>query len=615
MRRLLTTLMILLVVLVAGLSALVLLVNPNDFRAYMVRQVEQRSGYQLVLDGSLRWHVWPQLSILSGRMTLTAPGATQPLVSSENMRLDVALLPLLSHQLQVRQVMLKGAVIQLTPQSEERKPKNAPISPAGSNPPVPETEPGWSFDIARLKVADSVLVFQHDDDEQVTVRNINLQMEQDDKKQAHVEFSSRISRDQRDLNVSLVADLDASHFPQKLNATIAQLNYQLQGADLPKPGITGGGSLQASWRQAEKKLELSNLQFTANDSDLQGSASVVLDDKPQWAADLNANNLNLDKLVAVTATTNTTVTQHGQQQNALPRPVIANGVEEVTYRNLRDFSAQVSIAAKSLRWRGLEFTNVQSAISNDYGLLKITELTGQFGKGNMALPGELDARADEPQLRFHPHINNIEIGPILTAFDYPIALSGEFSMQGEFSGDRLNAGAFRRSWQGKANITMVNSRLQGMNFQQLIQQAVERSNSDVKGQQNYENMTMLDNFAAATTLNNGQLDLKNMHGSSSLLTLTGEGTMDLVKEMCDTRFDVTATGGWEGDSKLVALLKETPIPLRVYGPWTELNYSLQVDHVLRKQLQDEAKRRLKEWADRNKDSSHSKDIKQLLDKL
>ena len=71
MRRFLTTLMILLVVLVAGLSALVLLVNPNDFRDYMVKQVAARSGYQLQLDGPLRWHVWPQLSILSGRMSLT----------------------------------------------------------------------------------------------------------------------------------------------------------------------------------------------------------------------------------------------------------------------------------------------------------------------------------------------------------------------------------------------------------------------------------------------------------------------------------------------------------------------------------------------------------------
>ncbi|HAP80040.1 MAG TPA: outer membrane assembly protein AsmA, partial [Enterobacteriaceae bacterium] len=101
MRRLLTTLMILLVVIIAGLCALVLLVNPNDFRDYMVRQVDARSGYQLKLEGPLRWHVWPQLSILSGRMTLTAPGASQPMVTAENMRLDVKLLPLLSHQLHV----------------------------------------------------------------------------------------------------------------------------------------------------------------------------------------------------------------------------------------------------------------------------------------------------------------------------------------------------------------------------------------------------------------------------------------------------------------------------------------------------------------------------------
>ena len=87
MRRLLTTLMILLVVIIAGLCALVLLVNPNDFRDYMVRQVDARSGYQLKLEGPLRWHVWPQLSILSGRMTLTAPGASQPMVTAENMRL------------------------------------------------------------------------------------------------------------------------------------------------------------------------------------------------------------------------------------------------------------------------------------------------------------------------------------------------------------------------------------------------------------------------------------------------------------------------------------------------------------------------------------------------
>ncbi|MCW1946314.1 AsmA family protein, partial [Escherichia coli] len=199
MRRFLTTLMILLVVLVAGLSALVLLVNPNDFRDYMVKQVSARSGYQLQLDGPLRWHVWPQLSILSGRMSLTAQGATQPLVRADNMRLDVALLPLLSHQLSVKQVMLKGAVIQLTPQTEAVRSEDAPVAPRDNTLPDLSDDRGWSFDISSLKVADSVLVFQHEDDEQVTIRNIRLQMEQDPQHRGSFEFSGRVNRDQRDL--------------------------------------------------------------------------------------------------------------------------------------------------------------------------------------------------------------------------------------------------------------------------------------------------------------------------------------------------------------------------------------------------------------------------------
>lgn len=614
MRRLLTTLMILLVVLVAGLSALVLLVNPNDFRAYMVRQVEARSGYQLALDGPLRWHVWPQLSILSGRMSLTAPGASQPLVRADNMRLDVALLPLLSHQLKVHQVMLKGAVIQLTPQTEERRAKDAPVGPSAPTPPSDE-DSGWSFDIAKLKVADSVLVFQHVNDEQITVRNINLQMEQNERKQAHIELSSRINRDQRDLTLSLVADLDASNYPQQLSANISKLDYEIQGADLPAKGITGSGTFAARWLEPQRRLELNQLQLTANDSDLQGNASAVLEDKTQWVIDLRSGKLNLDGLVSGNSVTNINVQQQAQQQSALPRPIIASGGEETNYQSLRDFTAQVNIAASSVVWRGLDFTDVQGAITNNYGLLTVSELMGKFGKGSMSFPGELDARKSQPQLSFSPKVENIEIEPILTAFNYPIALSGLLSMEGEFTGDILSAEAFRRSWQGDANITMLHTTMQGMNFQQLIQQAVTRSNDDVQAQENYDNVTMLDNFSAQANLNNGELLLKKMVGESSMLALTGSGTLDLVKQQCDTRFDVTVVDGWKGDSKLVEVLKTTPIPLRVYGPWQKLNYSLQVDQVLRKQLQSEAKRRLNDWLDKHKDSSKAKDVKDLLDKL
>ncbi|EMK2611926.1 TPA: outer membrane assembly protein AsmA [Citrobacter freundii] len=617
MRRFLTTLMILLVVLVAGFSALVLLVNPNDFRAYMVKQVAVRSGYQLQLDGPLRWHVWPQLSILSGRVMLTAEGASEPLVRADNMRLDVALWPLLSHQLSVKQVMLKGAVIQLTPQTEAVRGKDAPVAPKDNMLPDLAEDKGWSFDIARLRVADSVLVFQHENDEQVTVRDIRLEMEQDSQHRGTFDFSGRVNRDQRDLALSFNGTVDASDYPHNLSANIEQLSWQLQGADLPPQGINGQGHLQAQWLEEKKQLSFSQINLTANDSSFSGQAHVALLEKPEWAVDLKFGQLNLDNLLVQhdAAVTAKGEVQQGQSQSTLARPVIASQVDAVSYQGLKGFSADIALQADKVLWRKMAFENVSAKIDNRFGLLNIAQLQGKSDGGLISLPGTLDARKGEPRAVFHPRLEGVEIGTILKAFDYPIALTGKLSLAGDFSGSDIDAQAFRHSWQGLAHVEMNDTRMEGMNFQQMIQQAVERSGGDAKAQQNMENVTRLDRFVTDMTLDNGEVTLDNMVGESAMLALTGKGTLDLVKQNCDTLFNIRVLGGWDGESKLINFLKATPVPLRVYGQWQSLNYSLQVDQLLRKHLQDEAKRRLNDWADRNKDSRNGKDVKKLLDKL
>lgn len=617
MRRFLTTLMILLVVLVAGFSALVLLVNPNDFRAYMVKQVAVRSGYQLQLDGPLRWHVWPQLSILSGRVMLTAEGASDPLVRADNMRLDVALWPLLSHQLSVKQVMLKGAVIQLTPQTEAVRGKDAPVAPKDNMLPDLAEDKGWSFDIARLRVADSVLVFQHEDDEQVTVRDIRLEMEQDSQHRGTFDFSGRVNRDQRDLALSFNGTVDASDYPHNLSANIEQLSWQLQGADLPPQGINGQGHLQAQWLEEKKQLSFSQINLTANDSSFSGQAHVAVLEKPEWAVDLKFGQLNLDNLLVQhdAAVTAKGEVQQGQSQSTLARPVIASQVDAVSYQGLKGFSADIALKADKVLWRKMAFENVSAKIDNRFGLLNIAQLQGKSDGGLISLPGTLDARKGEPRAVFHPRLEGVEIGTILKAFDYPIALTGKLSLAGDFSGSDIDAQAFRHSWQGQAHVEMNDTRMEGMNFQQMIQQAVERSGGDAKAQQNMENVTRLDRFVTDMTLDNGEVTLDNMVGESAMLALTGKGTLDLVKQNCDTLFNIRVLGGWDGESKLINFLKATPVPLRVYGQWQSLNYSLQVDQLLRKHLQDEAKRRLNDWADRNKDSRNGKDVKKLLDKL
>lgn len=619
MRRFLTTLMIFLVVLVAGLSALVLLVNPNDFRAYMVKQVAARSGYQLQLDGPLRWHVWPQLSILSGRMMLTAQGASEPLVRADNMRLDVALWPLLSHRLHIKQVMLKGGVIQLTPQTEAVRGDDAPVAPKDNTLSVVVEDRGWLFDIRSLRVADSVLVFQHKNDEQVTVRDIHLNMEQDAGHRGSFDFSGRVNRDQRDLSLSFCGTVDASDYPHNLTASIEQLRWQLQGADLPAQGIEGQGQFQAQWQEAQKRLSFNQLNLTANDSSLTGHVQVTLAERSEWQIDLQSGKLNLDKLLPYHNTVAQTngVASQGQNTFLLTRPVIASRVDAPPYQWLKSFTATVFLQADSVRWRGMDFTQVSTKMSNQAGLLDITELQGKLSDGQISLPGTLDARTASPRVVFHPRLNYVEIGTILKAFNYPISLTGKMSLAGDFSGADIDEEAFRRSWKGRAHVDMSNTRLEGMNFQQLVQQAVERSGDDAQqSQENMDNATRLDRFTTDLTLNKGTLTLDDMAGQSAMLALTGSGTLDLVEQSCDTQFNLRMLGGWNGDSNLITFLKEIPVPLRVYGKWQELNYTLQVDQLLRKHLQDEVKHRLNDWVDRNKETHNGKkDVKKILDKL
>ncbi|MGP2689821.1 outer membrane assembly protein AsmA, partial [Serratia nevei] len=577
---------------------------------YMVKKVEQKSGYQLTLEGDLRWHIWPQLSILAGRMTLTAPGAKAPVVSAENMRLDVKLLPLLSHQLFVKQVMLKNAVILLTPDSEEHSQMDAPIAPAGTG--TDAADAAWKFDIDNLRVVDSLLIWQRADNEQINVRDINLTLQQTQTRQAQLELSSRVNRDQRDLTFSMAADVDLQQFPRQIGAKVTQFNYQLAGADIPNGGIQGEGNAQVVYQQTPAQIAVSQLSVSANNSQLTGDISATLGAVPGYVVNLNSANLDLDALSGWQSSTNT-----AEQPAVTSAPVIASQVDDrqQNLEALRDFNAQLNLQAAQLTYRGMNVTQLAVVADNQRGLLTLHKLAGQLAGGDFSLPGSLDARGNKPVISVQPALNQVELGTVLKAFDMPQMLTGKFSMKGDLTGDRLSSQSFERRWRGTAQLAMQDAQLHGLNIQQLIQQAVARNDNSVRGQDSYQRYTEVKNVSAQASLNQGTIKLSGLTADSPLLALTGAGSIDMPGKQCDMALNVRVTGGWQGRGELIEQLQKTPIPLRVYGPWQQLNYQLQVDQVLRKTLQDRAKDALNKWAEKNKDSREGQDLKKLLDKL
>lgn len=593
MKRLFTTLVILLVVLAAGMSALVVLINPNDFRGYMTRQVAARSGYQLTLDGDLRWHVWPQLSILSGGMSLSAPGAQAPIVSAENMRLDVKLWPLLSHRLEVKQVMLKGAVLRLTPESQPKK-TNQPIAPPGVS--EPDIGRGWRFDIGRIEVADSLLILQQQNGEQLNLRDINLRMMRGGPNEAQVTLSTRINRDQRDLSLSGSSVLDMREFPQRVSARIDHLDYQLQGAGLPANGITGSGSMQAAYQRQPEKITVSQFALSANQSQLSGTAAFTSGSVPDYTLDLRSGQLDLDTLLGLAISEDDNVSA---EKTPAVKPVISNDIPLWQSNNgLRNYTSHIALQADALIFHGVKMSQFSLRGVNQRGKVTIDELSGRVGEGRFSLPGTLDIDAS-PAINTQPELENIELSDLMRVLTLPETLSGSFTMKGKFSGDSLTVSAMLSQWQGNAALQASSLRLYGLNIPRMIQQAVERNSNGVRGQSGDEHYTEMQQITGQARLNAGKLRMYNLDGRSQILAVGGEGVLDLPAQRCDINLSVQVVDGWQGDDRVVQLLKNTRIPFRLYGPFNNLNYQLPIDQMLRKRLQDELKQQINDWTKKN----------------
>ncbi|MCY0800811.1 outer membrane assembly protein AsmA [Providencia rettgeri] len=590
MKRFLTTLIILLVVIVAGLTTLVMLVNPNDFRHYIVEQVDKKSGYQLEFNGDMRWHVWPTLSIITGPISLTAPNATTPVLSAENMRLDVELWPLISHKLSVEQIVIDGAVIRKTPESEPKIHTNAPVAPGGTAPSSSPTEKtNWLLDIEKINISNSLVIWQTAKDE-FNLRNINLSLKKSDKKQIAAKFSGNLNKNQQELIFDTRADIDLSNINQKISGKLTQFDYKLSGVDLPENGIEG--QITSDFLYSKGKIEnasLSNLLIKANESSLTGNISIQLTDIPKVAIELVSDKLDLDNLLG-TAVADSNSTAETNNNRVGVKPVISgSNTQQYDLSGLQSFTADINLAINHLVYRGMTVTDVVFEAQNQAPRFSVAKLQGKAFGGDFSLPVTLNYRSTPAYVSAKPKFNHIDLTPLLKAFNMPQKISGIISLNATLSGIGYDDYAVKNQWQGPASFELRSAKLQGLNIPQLIQQSVSRVTNKINAPVNTGNYTEVDLFKVAGILNKGNLNISSMQATSALVNINGQGNMNIPNETIDVNLGVNIANGWGGDSRLVKQLQEMTIPLRIYGSWYSLQYQLDVEKLLRNELRTQAK--------------------------
>ncbi|MCC8381502.1 outer membrane assembly protein AsmA [Xenorhabdus sp. PB30.3] len=611
MKRLLTTLIILLVVVVAGLTALVMLINPNDFRNYIVKQVQKKSGYQLVLQDDLRWHVWPKLSILTGQVSLTAPGAKKPAIVAENMRLDVELLPLLSHQLAVKEVMLKGAVFRHTPDSQPQQKPEAPIAPESDiHYPVEGNGHSWKLDIDRIKVEDSLLIWQTNSHSQLNIRDINLLMKRQDQHHINLELNSKINKNQQEFAFELDADINIADYPQYVTGDMNSFKYQLTGVGLPSEGITGEGSATVRYDALSSFISLQKIALKINESELAGGVDINLKDKPDYSINLSSPKLNLDNLLGWDKLAKNSFQEKidYRMENNSVKPVIAKSVTPLSNYDLsflKGFNAHLLFKANKFIYQGMDIDNFVFKAVNNEGMANILRLSGNAFGGYFELPATVDATVNPAKLHAKPLLQDIDLQSLLKALDLPSVFSGQLALDGDLLGEGYDEYAVAHYWQGDLNVNLKNARLDGLNIPMLIQQSFSRVTDQVKQPTNTQSFTGAQNLSVKAQLTQGEIKINGLSANSEHSKIEGQGKANLLKQNVDVALLVQLTGGWGQQNELVSHLEKLKVPLRIYGDWNNLQYALNVEPILHDELQQKVKQSIKNWFD-NIDSSKNK---------
>ncbi|MEF1187592.1 AsmA family protein, partial [Vibrio sinaloensis] len=111
------------IAILGAILALVLLVNPNQFKPMIIEQAKAQTGLELVIDGDISWQFFPSIGLELGQTELRNPQGFSKLnmFKVDSVVIDVSVTPLFNKKLEIGNVVLDGAQVSLETLKDGRK--------------------------------------------------------------------------------------------------------------------------------------------------------------------------------------------------------------------------------------------------------------------------------------------------------------------------------------------------------------------------------------------------------------------------------------------------------------------------------------------------------------
>ncbi len=550
----------LLALLLIATVAILLLVDPEDYRDEIVAALSEETGRAISLEGELGLSVLPCCSLQLGPLAVGNPRGwpDAEFLRAENVALSVQLWPLLTRgELQVGQVSLDG--LQLNLISRRDGSVNWEFAGASDADTVETDGPGDAppaLAVEGIRVSDARLSYV----DQQTNERIELQ---------DLQFATGAITPDRpaDVSLSLVA--------------VGLLPGQPVRLQLSGEAVLGADG---------KRAELNNLNVRLDDTTIRGQLRLTDPDTAAVEFALAVDRFDADRYLGDSETTDA---QGAAAENINATPV------DIPVQTLRDLRLNGNLSIAELIFSGAQLRDVAVTVGAADGVLRLHPLTAALYDGSYAGDVRLDVRGARPKLAVNEQLKGITLAALLTDTRGAANLSGSGNVSIKASASGTTVGELLERLSGDASFELSDGIYKGIDLWYEIRKARALLKKTAAPDKPATLQTELSEFSGTLQFAGGQVQNRDFKAAVPFMRLTGSGSYNLLNEAMDytlqARVVETPTfADAQNQTEELDKLQGLTLPVRVTGTASNPKVKIELGDMVKDAAKDAARDAVKD---------------------
>ena len=610
---------VLLFLVILAIIILPHIVDFNKHKPEIETGIYNATGYEVTLEGDIELSFLPWLGIDVGRASVANPPdfEDENMASVEALQIRLKIWPLLLGQVQMDRVVLKGLNLDLVKDAQGRpnwiapkkdgSPDDARLAPslayAGENEPAEQGQGDFfipALDIAGLEITDSNISYRDlGTDAYFRAEDLNLiteRIRQDEPFDLQSDMKFKSFSPELDAGINLKTQAMLQGEERAIRLSDLDMDLDLAGEPLHEPIKDAKIRGNIIYAFGAGSMEVSELSIEALDAEITGQINALeLDTVPQIKMDLKGDNLDLDRIMPPPEENSQSGNNPGNNPNSNPGN---DDNDNINLDFLHDFALEGNIKLTNIKAYQAVIDEMAAEITSGNGEMLISPLTAKLYQGSLEGVISLRDVQDEAHLELKNTIRDVQVRPLLQDVADKDFLSGTAELDSELKTFGRKTDLFLENLFGDARMEVRDGTIRGMDLDHMIRDGFAVAFGEQRpSKDEEEETTRFSSFKGSFDIASGVASSQDLELDSPALGMTGNMRIDLPESYLESRARVTLAGALKEEIEERYVLPQAGIPLRIRGPFDDVNVGLDIEDIVRDLLREKGEGLLQQLMD------------------